>query len=96
MEMITEEDKQFSWDDVYGLLGGVIAAFLVIIRQMDDIPAWLYMTVGLLVAATGIAEFLHYLRRRKQGKKPFGAIFFSILFALFGIGYIIKALALIL
>lgn len=66
--MITEEDKQFSWDDVYGLLGGVIAAFLVIIRQMDDIPAWLYMTVGLLVAATGIAEFLHYLKRRKQGK----------------------------
>lgn len=58
MEMITEEDKQFSWDDVYGLLGGVIAAFLVIIRQMDDIP--------------------------------------GILFALFGIGYIIKALALIL
>ena len=64
MKMITEEDKQFSWDDVYGLLGGVI-------------------------------EFLHYLKRRKQGKKPFGAIFFSILFALFGIGYIIKALALI-
>lgn len=93
--MITEEDKQFSWDNVFDLLRVVVLALLVFIRQMNDIPAWLYMTVGLLVAATGIAEFLHYLRRRKQGKKPFGAIFFSILFALFGIGYIIKALALI-
>lgn len=96
MEMITEEDKQFSWDNVFDLLRVVVLALLVFIRQMNDIPAWLYMTVGLLVAATGIAEFLHYLKRRKQGKKPFGAIFFSILFALFGIGYIIKALALIL
>lgn len=93
--MITEEDKQFSWDDVYGLLGGVIAAFLVIIRQMDDIPAWLYMTAGLLVIAIGIAELWHYLIRKKQGKKPFSAIFFSFLFTLWGIGYIIKALALI-
>ena len=82
MEMTTEEDKRFSWDDVYDLLGGVALALLVIIRRMNDIPAWLYMTIGLLVIATGIAELRHYLRRKKQGKKPFGAIFFSFLFAL--------------
>lgn len=96
MEMTTEEDKRFSWDDVYDLLGGVVLALLVIIRRMNDIPAWLYMTIGLLVIATGIAELRHYLRKKKQGKKPFGAIFFSFLFALWGVGYIIKALALIL
>lgn len=96
MEMITEEDKQFSWDNVYDLLGGVVLALLVIIRRMDNIPTWLYMTIGFLVIATGIAELRHYLRRKKQGKKPFGAIFFSFLFTLWGIGYIIKALALIL
>lgn len=94
--MMTEEDWRFSWDDVFNLLGGVVLAFLVFIRQMDDIPAWLYMTVGLLVIAIGTAELRHYLRRRKQGKKPFGAIFFSFLLPLWGIGYIIKALALIL
>ena len=95
MEMITEEDKQFSWDNVFDLLRVVVLALLVFIRQMNDTPAWLYMTAGLLVIAIGIAELWHYLIRKKQGKKPFSAIFFSILFALFGIGYIIKALALI-
>ena len=94
--MTTEEDKRFSWDDVYDLLGGVVLALLVIIRRMDNIPAWLYMTIGLLVIATGIAELRHYLIRKKQGKKPFGAIFFSFLFILCGIGYVLMALALIL
>lgn len=66
--MMTEEDWQFSWDDVFNLLGGVVLAFLVFIRQMDDIPAWLYMTVGLLVIAIGTAELRHYLRRKKREK----------------------------
>ena len=96
MKMISESDKQFGWDDVNTLLGGIVLVLYVCLKEKDASPAWLYLVTGLLAITIGVTNFMRYRNKRKHGKSAALTFFLCILFTLWGVGFIVQALALLL
>ena len=93
MKMISESDKQFSWDDVNTLLGGIVLVLYVCLKEKEASPAWLHLVTGLLSISIGVTNFARYRNKRKHGKSASLTFFLGILFTLWGIGFIVMALA---
>lgn len=96
MKIISESDKQFGWEDVNTLLGGIVLVLYVCLKEKDASPAWLYLVTGLLAVTIGVTNFIRYRKKRKHGKSAALTFFLCILFTLWGIGFIVQALALLL
>ncbi len=93
MKMISESDKQFSWDDVNTLLGGIVLVLYVCLKEKEASPAWLHLFGGLLALTIGVTDFKRYRDKKKRGKSAWFTFFLGILFTLWGIGFIVMALA---
>ena len=93
MKMISESDKQFGWDDVNTLMGGIVLVLYVCLKEKEASPAWLYLVTGLLAITIGVTNFMRYRNKRKRGKSAWFTYFLFILFTLWGIGFIVMALA---
>ncbi len=96
MKMISESDKQFSWEDVNTLMGGIVLVLYVCLKEKEASPAWVHLVAGLLAVTIGVTNFMRYRNKRKDGKSAALTFFLCILFTLWGIGFIVQALALLL
>ncbi len=96
MKTISDNEKQFSWEDVNTLLGGIVLVVYVCLKEKDASPAWIYLVTGLLAITIGVTNFMRYRNKRKHGQRASLAFFLGILFTLWGIGFIVQALAMIL
>ena len=96
MKMISESDKQFGWEDVNTLLGGIVLVLYVCLKEKEASPAWLYLVTGLLAITIGVTNFMRYRNKSKHGKNAALTFFFCRLFTLWGVGFIVQALALLL
>ena len=96
MKMISESDKQFGWDAVNTILGGIVLVLYVCLKEKEASPAWLHLFSGQLAVTIGVTNFIRYRNKRKHGQRASLAFFLGILFTLWGIGFIVQALAMIL
>lgn len=96
MKMISESDKQFGWDDVNTLLGGIVLVLYVCLKEKEASPAWLHLVAGLLAVTIGVTNFMRYRSKRKHGQRALLTFFLGILLTLWGVGFIVQALALLL
>lgn len=96
MKMISESDKQFSWEDVNTLMGGIVLVLYVCLKEKEASPAWIHLVAGLLAVTIGVTNFMRYRNKRKHGKSAALTFFLCILFTLCGVGFIVQALALLL
>lgn len=96
MKTISESDKQFGWDDVNTILGGIVLVHYVCLKEKEASPAWIHLVAGLLAVTIGVTNFMRYRNKRKHGQRASLAFFLGILFTLWGIGFIVQALAMIL
>ena len=96
MKMISESDEQFSWEDVNTLLGGIVLVLYVCLKEKEASPAWIHLVAGLLAVTIGVTNFMRYRNKRKLGQSASLTFFLCILFTLWGIGFIVQALAMIL
>ena len=96
MKMISESDKQFGWEDVNTLLGGIVLVLYVCLKEKEASPAWLYLVTGLLAITIGVTNFMRYRNKRKHGTNAALTFLFCILFTLWGVCLIVQALALLL
>lgn len=93
MEMISDEDRRIGWDEVFDVITGVLLVLHRCFRSMDSVPAWAYVITALFALAAGIAALLYYRNRQKKGKRRILGFFFGVLFILWGLGFILKALS---
>ena len=93
--MISESDKQFGWEDVNTLLGGIVLGLYVCLKEKEASPAWLYLVTGLLAITIGVTNFMRYSNKRKHGKNAASTFFFCLLFTLWGVGCLVQARALL-
>ena len=96
MKTISESDKQFGWEDVNTLLGGIVLVLYVCLKEKNASPAWIYLVTGVLAITIGATNFIRYRNKRKHGQSASLAFFLGILFTLWGIGFIVQALAMVL
>lgn len=96
MEMMSEEDRKFSWDDVSAITLGVTFVLRISMRRMDATPAWVYFAIFALALVVGICEFIYYKHKRKAGKKGIFTFAYGVILVLWGIGYLLEGLSMIL
>lgn len=96
MKMISDNERQFSWEDVNTLLGGIVLVLYICLKENETSPAWLHLVTGLLAITIGATNFMRYRNKKKRGKSAALTFFLFILFTLWGIGFIVQALALLL
>lgn len=95
MEMMSEEDRKFSWDDVSFIVYAVILALYVAYRRMDNPPQWLLGVIAVMILLKSTSEIVYYFKQTKRGKRRIWSLIFSSLVFLCGVMFLLGAFGLL-